>query len=147
MAKSFDELPASMDGLNRTVRRGVTKIVQRVASVIGATVVDTTRVDTGFARSNWSATVFEPASGTITPYFPGTALGIGETQNANAVKAQQRRVIKRFNASKHRSLFITNNVDYIETLNNGNARLAPGLMVEQSFQAGKLAFKSVKVLA
>jgi hypothetical protein len=138
-----------MTKLGGTITKGVTKLAQDVAKGIGATVVDTTRVDTGLARSNWRATISAPASGIIPPFSPGNKLGMSETANAGAAKAFQKQHIERFDASKHVSIFITNNVPYIGILNNGGRNVAPGLMVEQGLQTGKaiLQAKAGKVLS
>jgi hypothetical protein len=137
-----------MNKLGGTITRGVTKLAQDVAKGIGATVVDTTKVDTGLARSNWRATISAPASGTIPAYAPGIKLGIGEGANASAAKAQQKQAIERFDAAKHTSIFITNNVPYIGALNNGSQVHAPGNMVQLGLQTGRaiLQAKAKKVL-
>lgn len=144
----FSALPRRMNKLGNNITKGVSKLIQDVAKGIGATVVDTTKVDTGRARSNWRATINVPASGTIPAYSPGNKLGISESANAGAAKAQQKQAIERFNAAKHVSIFITNNVPYIGALNNGSAVHAPGLMVEQGLQTGRaiLQAKAGKVL-
>ncbi len=145
---SFDALPRRMNKLGGTIRKGVTRLVQDVAKGIGATVVDTTKVDTGLARSNWRASISAPASGTIPAYAPGTKLGIGEGANASAAKAQQKQAIERFNAAKHVSIFITNNIPYIGALNNGSPVHAPGNMVQLGIQTGRaiLQAKAKRVL-
>ncbi len=134
---SFDALPRRMDKLGGTIKKGVSKLVQDVAKGIGATVVDTTKVDTGLARSNWRATLSAPASGTIPAYSPGNKLGMSETANAGAAKAQQKQAIERFNVAKNISIFITNNIPYIGALNNGSSIHAPGKMVELGIQTGR----------
>ena len=144
----FSALPRRMNKLGGTITKGVSKLAQDVAKGIGATVVDTTPVDTGLARSNWRATISAPASGTIPPYSPGNQLGIGEAANALATKAQQKQAIDRFDASKHASIFITNNVPYIGALNDGSSPQSPGGMVEMGIQTGRLVLqaKARKVL-
>ena len=142
----FDELPKRMDNLGDGITRGTTRLVRAVATGIGATVVDTTKVDTGAARSNWRATITAPATGTIAPYVPGTKLGIGETANANAAKSQHKRVFERFDATKHVGVFITNNVPHIGALNNGSTVHAPGNMVAKGLQTGRLVLRASKVL-
>ena len=144
--RPFSALPGRMDKLGDEIQRAATKIVRQVAKGIGATVVDTTRVDTGEARSNWRATLNAPAVGTIPPYAPGNKLGMGETANANSAKAQQVQVINRFNARKDRSVMITNNVPYIGVLNSGGPTVDGNFMVEQGLQTGRLIIKSFKVL-
>lgn len=146
MAKSFSQLPGSMDDLGDNVHRIGTILVKQVAKAIGATVIDTTKVDTGLARSNWRATLNAPAAGTIPPYSPGNKLGKSESANANAAKAQQKQVINQFNAAKNTGVFITNNVRYIGVLNDGGKNHAPGLMVQQALQTGRLVLQSIKVL-
>ena len=143
MARPFEQLPNFMDKVGRDVSRGASRLVQDVALAIGATVVDTTRVDTGNARSNWRATLNAPASGVIPPYSPGNRLGFSETANANAAKAQQKQTITGFNVSKHRAVFITNNVHYIGILND----VRGDLMVEQGLQSGRLVLKASKLLS
>ena len=144
----FSALPNRMNKLGGTITKGVSKLAQDVAKGIGATVVDTTKVDSGLARSNWRATVSAPASGTIPPYAPGIKLGIGEGANASAAKSQQKQAIARFDAAKHQSIFITNNVHYIGALNNGSPVHAPGNMVALGIQTGRaiLQAKARRVL-
>lgn len=145
MAKPFSALPGSMKDLNERIQRGFTNIMQQTAIGIGATMVDTTRVDTGEARSNWRASLGAPLGGTIPPYSPGNKLGQGETANANAAKAQQRQAIARYNARKNTVIFFTNNVRHIGALNDGDGNLAPGQMVEQGLQTGRAILATLKL--
>ena len=134
----FSALPRRMDRLGgKTIRKGVSKLVQEVAQGIGNTLVDATPVDTGLARSNWRATLSGPASGTIPAYSPGNALGLGEGANASAAKGQQNSVIKRFDIKKHSNIFITNNIPYIGLLEAGSSGQAPGGMVKLALQTGR----------
>ena len=144
----FSQLPNRMNRLERSVvNEGLKRAVKNTARAIGATVVDTTRVDTGKARSNWRASLGQPiADAAREPYAPGVKLGIHETSNSAAVKTQQHEVIRLYVPRLHRSIFITNRVDYIETLNNGGPRNAADAMVEQGMQAGRVAAKATKVL-
>lgn len=146
MARPFSELPRALKKRGDRVERNVDRIVAQVATVIGATLVDTTRVDTGVARSNWRASLNAALGGTISAYSPGNKLGKGETGNASSAKAQQKQVINRFrNKRDLGGIFIANNVRYIGELNDGRPGLAPGLMIEQAIQAGRAVFKSIKV--
>ncbi len=133
----FSALSFRMDNLGKALTKGVTRLAQDVAKGIGATVVDTTPVDTGLARSNWRATLSAPASGIIPPYSPGNHLGISESANAGAAKAQQQQVIERFKVAQNASIFITNNVSYIGALNAGSSPQSPGSMVALGFQTGR----------
>lgn len=144
--RPFSELPAFTNRLADRVEKSATRIMRQLATGIGATLVDTTRVDTGKARSNWRATLNTPASGTIPPYAPGNKLGKGETANASAAKTQQQQVFSRFNVKKDRAIFITNNVPYIGILNAGRSGVAPDSMVEQAVLTGRAILKSLKIL-
>jgi hypothetical protein len=137
-----------MDKLGFRISKGVTALAKDVAKGIGATVVDTTPVDTGLARSNWRATLNAPASGVIPPYSPGNHLGISESANAGGAKAQQKQAIERFDASKHRSIFITNNVRYIGSLDGGSSAQNPAGMIALGISTGRaiLQAKAGKVL-
>lgn len=133
----FSALDERMNKLGFRISKGVSKLAQDVAKGIGATVVDTTPVDTGLARSNWRATIAAPASGVIPAYSPGNHLGIGESANASAAKAQQKQTIERFDAAKHTSIYITNNVHYIGSLNDGSSPQSPGDMVAMGISTGR----------
>ena len=135
-----------MDKLGQALIKGTTKLAQNIAIGIGATVVDTTKVDTGLARSNWRASISAPTSGIIPPYAPGMKLGIGEGANASAAKSQQKQAIERFDARKHTSIFITNRVPYIRALNDGSSVHAPGNMVALGFQTGRAILQTSKIL-
>ena len=146
MAKPFSALPRALKKRGDQVDSVVNAIVRNVARGIGATLVDTTRVDTGVARSNWRASLNMALRGTIPAYSPGNKLGKGETGNASATKAQQTQVINMFlNKVDVRGIFIANNVRYIGELNDGRPGLAPGLMMEQAIQTGRAIFRNTKV--
>lgn len=145
----FSALDQRMDKLGGRIGRGVTKLAQDVAKGIGATLVDTTPVDTGLARSNWRATLNGPASGVIPPYSPGNHLGISESSNATGAKSQQKQAIERFDASKGLgSIFITNNVGYIGKLDAGSSNQNPAGMVNLAISTGRaiLQARAGKVL-
>lgn len=144
----FSDLPKVTERLARNMTSGATKIMRKLAIGIGGTLVDTTRVDTGKARSNWRGTLNNPASGTIPPYAPGKRLGVGETANASAAKDQQAQVFLRFNAEKDRAIYITNNVHYIGILNHGRVG-ADGdgdFMVEQAVLVGRAILKTARLV-
>lgn len=146
MARPFSELPSALNKRGDQVNKLVNTIVMKVATGIGATLVDTTRVDTGVARSNWRASLNVALGGTIPAYSPGNKLGKSETGNASAAKAQQKQVINRFRSKRDLGgIFIANNVRYIGELNDGRPGLAPGLMMEQAIQTGRVIFKTLKV--
>lgn len=134
-----------MKNLNKRIEQGFTRLMRQAVIGIGATLVDTTRVDTGEARSNWRASLGAPLGGTIPPYAPGNKLGIGETANANSAKAQHRQVAARFNVKTNTIIFITNNVPHIGVLNDGTAKISAGNMVAQALQTGRAVLLATKL--
>jgi hypothetical protein len=146
MARSFDELPLVTSAMAKRMDGVATKLVKAAARAAGQKVVETTRVDTGRARSNWRANLNGPAIGVIPPYAPGNKLGIAERANATAAMAQHRVVINSFDVRRHQSIFISNGVRYIGLLNNGGPFISPGNMIEQGVQAAKVAVQSERVL-
>lgn len=146
MARPFAQLPQVMEETAKDIDSGLTRIVREAARVAGRTLVQTTRVDTGTARSNWVAQINVPFQGVIAPYSPGKGLGIGETANASGAIAQQGRVISTFLASKHRSIHITNNVPYIGFLNDGSPTVGPDFMAERAVAAARAAIRNMPLL-
>lgn len=78
-----------------------------------------TPVDTGRARGNWQTTVGAPAEGDLDREDKTGALAIG----AGAV------TVNAWKPSDESSLFIANNLPYIEALENGHSKQAPAGMV------------------
>jgi hypothetical protein len=118
-------------------------LVRKAALAVDQTVVMATPVDTGRARSNWIVTIDQPAQGEVPSYNPGSH---GSTGGAVAQQAidQGKNVISTFKNQKQ--ICITNNLDYIEELNNGSSRQAPASFVEQAVAAGVQAIAHDDIL-
>ncbi len=141
MAQSFNSLPGIIAKIQRRINGGVKRVTKDAAASVLRTAVRATRVDTGKARSNWIATLDQPNSGTIPAHAPGNKLGRGERANATVAVNAGLAVIRQFSNVEAGSIFVTNNVDYIETLNDGRSGSAPDQMKEQAVQAGVLTIK------
>ena len=137
----FESLAPRMNALGRLMPKIGTKLVRDVSRGIGATVVDTTPVDTGLARSNWQASLNAPV-GMIHAYAEGNNLGIAETANASAAKAQQRQVIESFDALKHQKVVISNRVPYIGFLDRGSRNTRASNIVAQGLQTGRAVLQA-----
>lgn len=130
-----------MPNLNEFTRRiraranqvgsNVTKTVRRVAITADAAVVQGTPVDTGRAKSNWIVQLGSPADETIGPYSPGEA-GSTEAQNVQAALDQGEAVISRYQSGEGVEIHITNNLPYIQRLNDGYSDQAPANFVEEA---------------
>lgn len=102
-------------------------LIRRVALAVDTAVVLATPVDTGRARANWQVGLGRAPSGTLAA--PGSA---GEG-TSNALNAAQAAI-----ASYHGGvdIHISNNLPYIEALNNGHSSQAPSGYVERAIVAG-----------
>lgn len=94
------------------------KRIRRTALAVDAQLVLTTPVDTGRARSNWVPSINTPQ---IKIVEPGQRESIGE-----AIK----------NYELDQTIFITNSLPYIRSLNDGHSQQAPAGFVDLAIQAG-----------
>ncbi len=140
VAKTFKTLPKTMKSFQNKITKGVERVMRSATDKTLKVAIKTTRVDTGLARSNWQVTKAAPAGNVIPPYKRSSKAGRGETANLKGALNAGRRVIKTFKVKLDTSLFIANNVDYIETLNDkGAGSHAPDFMRQKAVLAGRLA--------
>ena len=116
--------------------------VKSVARIGNREVVRATPVDTGLARSNWIASPGAPASfSRSTPFAPlpqGTdSRKFNETANANAAIQENERAIDQ--RQSEQVLNITNNVSYVQRLNDGSSVQAAAGFVQRAIQASRIA--------
>lgn len=144
---SLDEFSKRISTVAIKVQAGCEKTVRKAALAADAAVVLATPVDTGRARSNWLVELDVAAIGTIPPYVPGSGLGVGETENASRAMEQGAGVIAKYKADKNREIHITNNLPYIQRLNEGSSQQAPENFVEQAVAAGVRSVQGARVLS
>jgi hypothetical protein len=129
------------------VPKEVNRIKRLCALAVDQTVVLATPVDTGRARSNWLVSLGEAVDAVRVPYAPlpaGKDIGkLSETGNAQAAMEQGRGVIAQ--AKAEQAIHITNNLPYIEPLNEGHSAQAPAQFVESAIQAGVAAVTGAKL--
>lgn len=132
-----------MPNLNEFTRRmrarvnalgdNLTKTVRRVALTADAAVVLGTPVDTGRARSNWIVSLGAAPTQTIEAYAPGEE-GMTGGANTQAALEQGESVIKEYVSGQGMEIHITNNLSYIQRLNDGYSAQAPANFVETAVQ-------------
>ena len=113
----------------RRVAEGADALTRKVALAADQAVVSGTPVDTGRARSNWFAAIGGPASSVIDAYAPGESGGT-EAANTQAALNQAEAVISGYNSGQE--IHLTNNLPYIQRLNDGYSAQAPANFVEQA---------------
>jgi len=123
------------DIANKLEKNGV-ELVKKVALAVDQAVVLSTPVDTGRARSNWLVSVDNPEERTVETY--------GESSASKAI-SQGSSEINSFGES-NKAIYITNNLPYIQRLNDGYSAQAPAGFVEKSLQAGIEAARAGRLL-
>lgn len=105
-----------------------------VANLVRAAAEGGTPVDTGWARANWVPSIGKPASGTAGTRASAEAgnINLGSQQGGVAAVATS------YKTSKG-AVHITNNVPYINNLNDGSSKQAPKGFVQAAI------FKAVAI--
>lgn len=97
-------------------------VMRKVGLDILTGIVELTPVRTGRARANWQTTIGSPAEGEVVSYDAGGAAGQAIASGADAISKAEGDI----------TIFLTNNVPYIERLENGWSQQAPNGMVRQT---------------
>jgi hypothetical protein len=138
VAKPFSTLPKTVKSLQNKINKGLERVIRATTDKTLETAIRTTRVDTGLARSNWQVTKAAPANNVIPPYKRSSRAGRGETANLKGALNAGRRVIRTFSIKTDVTLFIANNVNYIETLNDkGAGSNPPDFMRQKAVLVGR----------
>lgn len=137
---SLKDLANKMDRLSRAIPVNVKRGLKQTVLAIDQVLVVSTPVDTGRARSNWIVGL-GPSTRMIDAYVPGEGGGTG---GANAAAALQQ--AKDFLSANDVSvIYISNNLGYIQYLNEGTSAQAPAGFIEAAVRAGEAAVKAMKV--
>lgn len=96
--------------------------------MIDQTLVVSTPVDTGAARSNWIPSLGFPSDSIVSPR--GIADAIGEARTVQATYEREDP------DQAARPIYITNNLKYVPRLNQGWSRQAPAGFVQRAVAVG-----------
>lgn len=119
--------------LNHRLINVVEKVVTRITTSVTDNLIETTPVATFWARSNWLPSISSPIEEDLRAFS-----GEDRAQyvaDAAAKQASGKSAIQGYQLSMG-STFITNNVHYIEDLNNGTSTQAPRAFVQSSISQG-----------
>lgn len=109
-----------LDNLARQVEVGTQEMMRRVALDIDSALVLTTPVDTGRARSNWQVSIGKTALSTVdTLMSPSEAIGNAKAELSKLKDSDDK-------------IHITNNLPYIQRLNEGWSPQQPAGFVDQA---------------
>lgn len=139
---SFRDAAKSMRLTAEAVATNATQAVKEVSSTVGFSVVYATPVDTSRARMNWQGSVDVPKEGVL---LPAPLQPSNPSEGLQVALESIRGAAASYNGQKS-GVWIVNNLDYIQALNNGSSSQAPANFVALSVQAGAEAVKKIKVL-
>ena len=137
-AKRIDRIAVQVEG-------NVERAVKECANAVVRNVISNTPVDTGRARSNWTAQMDEAFAGLFPATMPGEK---GSTADANAVAAIEaaEQVIETFDIAKNGSIHIANNLPYIRALNDGHSKHAPADFVRLAVLDGLATVRGATIV-
>lgn len=119
-----DDFQAQLDKAYQVkVIERLEKTVRAVALVVDSTLVATTPVDSGRARSNWNPSLNVPDGSIVEP---------GQKKSIDPINAAYKITD---------TILISNNLPYIKKLNEGSSKQAPAGFVDAALQKGKRAVK------
>lgn len=130
----------------QNLEANVDRLVRKVAIAADQAVVSGTPVDTGRARSNWLVEIGSTPAGTRAPYVPGEAGSTGAA-NTQAALDHAQDTVRGYRGSEHSpEIHITNNLPYIEELNQGSSKQAPENFVEMAIHEAVKAVANTRVV-
>ncbi len=116
--------------------------VKSISKNVGVTVVYATPVDTSRARSNWQASITQPITGVLFQY---PAKPSEPTIGPRTAIESINKAVSEY-TGQPKGIFIVNNLDYIQKLNDGSSDQAPANFVAKSVIAAAQSTKNVKLL-
>lgn len=137
----LNDLSKTMRRLQRQVVAESERGVKEAAKAVVNHLVYNTAVDTSKAISNWQAKIGSATSGTRDAIFKGSA-GSTRQESADAARTRAEGIIDGFKSGQ--TIHITNNLPYIEGLNNGTISQQASGFVEGAIVMGKQAANNFK---
>lgn len=130
----MDQYSRRMKLRAEAIQKGVDQYQRNIANNVLVKVADGTPFDTGNARFNWQTSLDSKIGYSIrSPYFSPPISPRGGYKGAPAAGYAAARgfpVIASFNNGQHSSIHITNNLPYINRLNEGYSTQAPAHYVQ-----------------
>ena len=117
MSVNTAEFMRSFDANVKAAKQDYDQAFRAMALQLFGSIITRTPVDTGRARGNWQVTINSPANGTTENNDKGGQRTLAEGSQTIASR------------SGDQSLYFTNNLPYIEPLENGWSEQAPAGMV------------------
>lgn len=125
-----DDNRAQIRAIIRGLEQVTEQVVVRLSLNVTAELIETTPVDTGWARANWV-----PAIG-VSPVGPSVSNpDPGQVTSRQAAQALGQAQVLSYKLGQG-SVFISNNVPYIGRLNDGSSSQAPSGFIQAAIRRG-----------
>ena len=113
MSNELAQFNREIDAFARKIPDRATVLQKKVALEALQRLVSKTPVDTGRARGNWQVTIGDPATGQL------------EVLDINGAETITQGLAAIADLPAYQVVWISNNVDYIESLEHGHSKQAP----------------------
>lgn len=123
----MDETDRAIEIAKREVWSETRRVLNAVAIKVNQTLITSTPVDTGRARANWLVGLQNPVTSKKQESYDKEGLGTIASNNA----------VINSNKKAYTDIYISNNLEYIDALNNGHSAQAPAGFVEKAVQAAR----------
>lgn len=141
----FEDFARRMGRLATDLPERADLVVRKTVLAVDQAVVLSTPVDRGRARSNWIGALDEASDTVVDAYVEGQD-GSTSSANSQAALAQVEGVVSGYDGDLHNEVHVTNNLPYIEVLNDGSSSQAPADFVSEAVRAGADAVKGSRLL-
>lgn len=140
--KTLLDLANAMDDLKKQVSTAANEAAVFVAETVVENLARVTPVDTSTAISGWVVSLVYR-----TQYKPGAHYygSQGSTYTASVHETINNAKMVLRNKHPGQTIFIVNNEDYINDLNNGSSQQAPAGFVERAEALGRVAMRDYKL--
>lgn len=142
MAKTLNDLADSFEAKARNLPIAASRAAVAVGTVIITDLANVTPVDTSRALSNWIVTLSNKSNRSIFPHVPGY-FGYTAAASIAVTIAQAKDIMSKKKPGQ--TIFITNNLRYIQDLNDGKSAQEPAGFVERGVLKGRLVVRSYKL--
>jgi hypothetical protein len=129
MPKNLVSLANALNKKANEISKAASDLAVRTALTIVGDLAIKTPVDTSKAISNWQVALQEPLSDTILPHYPGSD---GSTFSESAAETLAKAKLVLRNKKPRIPIYITNNLPYIQKLNDGSSKQEPAGFVERA---------------
>lgn len=134
LAKKLEELAKGFD-------KSSGKTTEKIALTILGQLVYSTPVDSSKALSNWQLNVGSPIKFKIDAYFPGE-FGSSQKQSAQAALEAAKKALQGRKSGE--PIYITNNLPYINRLNDGHSKQTTPGFIERAILLGRRSVRGQK---